>query len=39
VPFDNPEAERDLGMMKVAPKVSGGFRTAAGAHTCCTLRS
>ena len=38
VPFANSEAERDLRMMKVEPKVSGGFRTPAGAHTFCTLR-
>ncbi|MGA8582991.1 MAG: hypothetical protein WB715_03985, partial [Roseiarcus sp.] len=32
-------AERDLRMMKVKMKISGGFRTLAGARTFACLRS
>lgn len=39
VPFTNNEAEQDLRMGKVRMKVSGGFRTMAGAENFCTLRS
>jgi transposase len=39
VPFTNNLAERDLRMMKVKTKISGAFRTFAGAFAFATLRS
>jgi transposase len=39
VPFTNNLGERDVRMMKVKMKISGGFRTMAGARTFTRVRS
>jgi len=39
VPFTNNRAEQDLRMMKVKQKISGCFRTAAGAEEFAVLRT
>ncbi len=39
VPFDNKLSERDISMLKLQQKISGGFCTEQGATSFCRVRN